>query len=201
MRKPILPATFAEWFIECALSSGALTLEEYELENGQICPFRIHPEKFHSAELIDRVLFACNNAIRAYWPTPFSAFDILYGLPSSEGMMCASVVARKLSGMVLNKWGHMIRISDRVLLVSDIITDGKKEKEAIKFIKQRGGNPVGVSIVFDQHERVILKFSQKHKIPVIAAATLEDLMRVLKKKQDVENIKKISIYRKEHCIC
>ena len=207
-RVPVPATSFAEWFIECALSNGAIALEECELRNGQTRPYRVNPEKFSSVELIDKVLFACNNAIRKRWPTP--SFDVLYGFPLGERMMHASAIARKLSGMVLNRWegSRAIRPLDEVLLISDII-DSEREEDAIRFINGRGGNSIGICVVFNQQERTkwnklsaAQEFERKHNIPVVAAATLEDLIRVLKKKEGMEKIiNKIAAYQKKYCVC
>lgn len=206
-RVPVPATSFAEWFIECALSNGAITLEECDLGNGQTRPYRVHPEKFSSMELIDKVLFACNNAIRKHWPTP--SFDVLYGLPLGEGTMHASIIARKLSGMVLNRWegSRAIRPLDEVLLVSDMI-DSRRQEDAIRFIKGRGGNSIGICVVFNQQERVkghrlsaAQELEREHDIPVVAAATPEDLTRVLKKKEGTEKIiKKIAAYQTKYCV-
>ncbi len=198
MRKLMPTATFAELYIECALGSG-VTLQECDLGNGQVRPYSIYPEKF---EPVDRLLYACNYAIRGRWPTP--PFDVLYGPPSHEGMMFAQVMARKLSGMVLNRYTRQVRPLDNVLLISDTITDGKEEEGAIQSIKTCGGNPLGLCVVFDQQERMggVQEFEQKHDIPIVAAATFEDLIHVLSRKQNMGKIlKKMATYRRRYCVC
>ena len=75
----------------------------------------------------------------------------------------------------------------RVLLVDDVITSGKSKHEALGFIRGAGGVPIGCVIAFDRQEvgedgtlSAAQEFTQMTGLPLYAAATLEDLIDVLR---------------------
>ena len=69
-----------------------------------------------------------------------------------------------------------------MVIVDDVITDGGAKREAIELLRAHGANPVGILIAFDRMERgrgetsAIRELEQEFGIPVIAIATLDDLM-------------------------
>lgn len=73
----------------------------------------------------------------------------------------------------------------RVIIVDDVITDGASKREAKEIIEAAGGTVVAVVIAFDRQERglgelsALKEFEQTFETPVLAAATLTDLIEVL----------------------
>ncbi len=77
------------------------------------------------------------------------------------------------------------RSAGRVLIVDDVITDGGAKREAIELLRAHGANPAGVLIAFDRLERgrgeksAVQELRDEFGIPVVAIATLDDLMRFI----------------------
>ena len=76
----------------------------------------------------------------------------------------------------------------RVVIADDVITDGASKREAVDTIHSHGGQSVACVIAFDRQERgkdvhdprsAAQAFSEDYGIPVLAAATLDDLIQVL----------------------
>ena len=69
-----------------------------------------------------------------------------------------------------------------MVIVDDVITDGGAKREAIELLRAHGANPAGVLIAFDRMERgrgaksAVRELEQEFGIPVVAIATLDDLM-------------------------
>ena len=72
-----------------------------------------------------------------------------------------------------------------MLIVDDVITDGGAKRESIELIRAQGAEPAGVLIAFDRMERgrgersAVQELAQSFGIPVIAIATLDDLLAFL----------------------
>ena len=72
-----------------------------------------------------------------------------------------------------------------MLIVDDVITDGGAKREAIELLRTHGANPAGVLIAFDRLERgrgeksAVQELRDEFGIPVVAIATLDDLMRFI----------------------
>jgi orotate phosphoribosyltransferase len=77
-------------------------------------------------------------------------------------------------------------VSDKVLIVDDVITAGTAIREAIDIIAAAGGKPAGVLLALDRQERGTGKLSAvqevqaQFKIPVFSIIRLEDLIDHLK---------------------
>jgi orotate phosphoribosyltransferase len=94
-------------------------------------------------------------------------------------------------------------------IADSIITDGASKREAKEIIEAAGGTVVAVVIAFDRQERglgklsALKEFEQTFETPVLAAATLADLIHVLEATADVhpsrgEILPKIYAYRSEY---
>ena len=225
--------TTAQKFIEYALHTRALELipEGRKLKNGRMSPYFFNSGSFHSgrtmwelshayAKLINmRVMRECN-------------FNLLYG-PPYKGTILAPTVAMMLDIMGYcpdirfctsrkepkkhgergSLIGAPITDSSRVLIIDDVITDGGTKREAVEFIRQQGGEPVGLVIAFDRQEcgtgefSAVREFKRDYKIPVYAVATLTDLIVVIQSRLgDGKNdcfgdrviLEKILAYKKEY---
>lgn len=110
--------------------------------------------------------------------------------------------------------GHSLAGKD-VCIVDDVITTGSSSGEAVKIIQANGGTPIACVIAFDRQERgnkgglsAVQKFEHNYKIPVYSVATLHDLIKVLKKDFQSDNVipnskealQKILTYQNEYGI-
>jgi orotate phosphoribosyltransferase len=86
-------------------------------------------------------------------------------------------------------------VHGRVLIVDDVISAGTSVRESIAMIRAAGGVPAGVAIALDRQERAthegqdapwsaVQYVQQEYGLPVVAVATLADLMAVLQGSDD-----------------
>ena len=72
-----------------------------------------------------------------------------------------------------------------MLIVDDVITAGTSVRESVDLIRAHGANPAGVLIALDRMERgqgersAVQEVRALYGIPVVAIATLDDLMGFL----------------------
>ncbi len=73
----------------------------------------------------------------------------------------------------------------RVVIIDDVITAGTSVRESVELIRAQGANPAGVLIALDRMERgqgdrsAVQEVRETFGIPVVAIATLDDLMAFL----------------------
>src|SRR6476620_7427809 len=73
----------------------------------------------------------------------------------------------------------------RVLIVDDVISAGTAVRESVQVVKAAGGIPAGVLIALDRQERgtgalsAVQEVEQAMGLPVVAIATLADLLRLV----------------------
>jgi len=78
----------------------------------------------------------------------------------------------------------------RTVIVDDVITDGASKRESVELIRREGATPVAVLIALDRMERggtddnlsrhsAVMDLERDLGLPVIAIATLADLMEFL----------------------
>jgi orotate phosphoribosyltransferase len=76
-------------------------------------------------------------------------------------------------------------LAGRVLIVDDVITAGTSVRESVELIRANGAEPAGVLIALDRMERgqgrksAVQEVRDTYAIPVIAIATLDDVMRFI----------------------
>ena len=223
-RRPVKEPPFSEQFIEHALKIGVIELKEQKLKSGRISPYFFNSGKFDSGRSLNKLTAAYARVICEHFQKDRNfTFDVLYG-PPYKGTMIVPALAGKLetvhdpirycsSRKEVKQHGEEglllaapIRPGDRVLIVDDVITDGWTKKEAVKFIKEQGGEPVGLIIAFDRRERgedsdfsAAQEFERGCHIPVVAVATLNDLIKVLERQRDEEKkevLEKIRAYQR-----
>jgi orotate phosphoribosyltransferase len=74
----------------------------------------------------------------------------------------------------------------RVLIVDDVMTTGTSSGEAVEIIRANGGHPIAAVIAFDRQEQgkdsvlsATQEFTRNYGIPVRAAGTFADLIKIL----------------------
>jgi orotate phosphoribosyltransferase len=76
------------------------------------------------------------------------------------------------------------------VIVDDVITDGASKRESVELIRKEGAKPAAVLIALDRMERggsgdtlsaqsAVMDFERDHGLPVMAIATLQDLLDFL----------------------
>ena len=184
---------FRQDFLAFALARGVLRFGEFVTKAGRKTPYFFNAGLFNDGESLRRL---GRYYAEAYLASGV-ACDQLFG-PAYKGITLAAAVA-----IALAEKGHNLPYSfnrketkdhgerglivgaplrGRILIVDDVITDGGAKRGAIGLIRVEGADPVGILIAFDRMERglgersAVQELAQEFGLPVIAIATLEDLL-------------------------
>ncbi len=195
----------SEEFVLYALKIGAFEFipEGRELKSGRISPYFFNSGLFNTGKSLRKLTEAYVAALVTGNHTAVP--DVIFG-PSYKGVPLATAISLMLAikydinvGYAFNRkeakghgeGGIIVGASlqgKRVFIADDVMTTGTSSEEAVEIIHTNGGLPVGCVIAFDRQERVVgselsavQEFGFKNNIPVVVAATLADLISVLKK--------------------
>ena len=187
---------FRQEFLAFALARGVLRFGEFVTKAGRQSPYFFNAGLFADGESLRRL----GRYYAEAWLASGLACDQLFG-PAYKGITLAAATA-----VALAEKGHNLPFSfnrkeakdhgeggtivgaplaGRVLIVDDVITDGGAKREAIELLRAHGANPAGVLIAFDRLERgrgaksAVQELRDEFGIPVVAIATLDDLMAFL----------------------
>jgi orotate phosphoribosyltransferase len=185
-------------FIELALEVGALKFGEFELKSGRISPYFFNSGLFSGGK-------AAATLGRCYAEAASAAdadFDTLFG-PAYKGIPLAALTAAALSdshgrdlpycfnrkeAKAHGEGGSIVgaKVSDKVLIIDDVITAGTAIREAIEIIQAAGGQPAGVLLALDRQEKgtgelsAVQEVETQFGIPVFSIIRLTDLIDHLK---------------------
>ncbi len=185
-------------FIELALEVGALKFGEFELKSGRLSPYFFNSGLFSSGK-------AAATLGRCYADAAAESgadFDTLFG-PAYKGIPLAALTAAALSethnrdlpycfnrkeAKAHGEGGSIVgaAVTDKVLIVDDVITAGTAIREAIDIITAAGGKPAGVLLALDRQEKgtgeqsAVQEVESSFGIPVFSIIRLADLIDHLK---------------------
>ena len=189
-------------FIELALAEGALKFGCFELKSGRSSPY------FFNSGLLTGGRAAATLA-RCYAAAAVESgirFDRLFG-PAYKGIPLAALTAAALAdnhgldvpycfnrkeAKAHGEGGNIVgaTITDKVLIVDDVITAGTAIREAFEIIRSAGGRPAGVLLALDRQEKgtgtlsAVQEVEETMSIPVASIIRLEDLIAHLAKVPD-----------------
>lgn len=93
----------------------------------------------------------------------------------------------------------------RVLIVDDVVSAGTSVRESVELIRAAGAAPAGVLIALDRMERgrgeasAVQEVEREFGLPVIAIATLRDLLRFIGDRADLrEQREQVEVYRQRY---
>ena len=207
---------FRQEFIEFALAQNVLRFGEFKTKAGRLSPYFFNAGLFNDGLALDRLSHFYAQAILASG----IAVDVLYG-PAYKGIPLVSVTALSLARAGHNlpfafnrkeakdhgEGGNIIGtpLAGRVLIVDDVISAGTSVRESVEIIRAAGATPCGVVIALDRMERgtgtlsAVQEVEQDYGLPVIAVATLDDLMIFLKRRPDFADYEMaVARYRKDY---
>ena len=207
---------FRQEFIEFALAHNVLRFGEFKTKAGRLSPYFFNAGLFNDGLALDRLSHFYAQAILASG----IAVDVLYG-PAYKGIPLVSVTALSLARAGHNlpfafnrkeakdhgEGGNIIGtpLAGRVLIVDDVISAGTSVRESVEIIRAAGATPCGVVIALDRMERgtgtlsAVQEVEQDYGLPVIAVATLDDLMIFLKRRPDFADYEMaVARYRKDY---
>ena len=207
---------FRQEFIEFALAQNVLRIGEFKTKAGRLSPYFFNAGLFNDGLALDRLSHFYAQAILASG----IAVDVLYG-PAYKGIPLVSVTALSLARAGHNlpfafhrqeakdhgEGGNILGtpLAGRVLIVDDVISAGTSVRESVEIIRAAGATPCGVVIALDRMERgtgtlsAVQEVEQDYGLPVIAVATLDDLMIFLKRRPDFADYEMaVERYRKDY---
>jgi len=193
---------FRQAFLAFALARDVLRFGQFVTKAGRETPYFFNAGLFNDGDSLRQL---GRYYAQAYLASGV-ACDQLFG-PAYKGITLAVAMAIALAEM-----GHNVPYSfnrkeskdhgegglivgaplkGRVLIVDDVITDGGAKREAIELIRANGATPAAILIAFDRMERgrgersAVQELKEQFGVPVIAIATLEDLLAFLGKRPEL----------------
>ncbi len=209
---PDTPKDFIAFCIDC----GVLRFGRFITKSGRETPYFFNAGLFNTGARLDRLAaFYAASILRSGL-----GFDMLFG-PAYKGIALAAASAMALARagrdvpFAYNRkeakdhgeGGSIIGapLAGRVLIVDDVITAGTAVGESMQIIRAAGASPAGVALSLDRMERgrtersAIQEVQSAYGMPVIAIATLEDLLAQLRGMPAMsENLRAIEEYRQQY---
>jgi orotate phosphoribosyltransferase len=195
--------SLAQEFVQFAVSAGVLRFGEFKTKAGRISPYFFNAGAFDDGAKLGRMAEFYARRLLAQESV---AFDMVFG-PAYKGITLASALAVELCRRGRNtpfaynrkeakdhgEGGSLVGapVAGRVLIVDDVISAGTSVREAVGLIEATGAKPCGVVIALDRQERAseagqdsprsAVQFVQQSlQLPVVAVATLADLLSYLR---------------------
>ncbi|HJW04449.1 MAG TPA: orotate phosphoribosyltransferase [Azospira sp.] len=207
---------FRQEFIEFAVARQVLRFGEFKTKAGRLSPYFFNSGLFNDGESLGRLAQFYAKAIEASG----LECDVLFG-PAYKGIPLVAAVAVALAGQGRNlpyafnrkeakdhgEGGTLVGapLQGRVLIVDDVISAGTSVRESVELIRAAGATPCGVVIALDRMERgtgalsAVQEVERDYGIPVIAVASLDDLMTYLASRQEFSNYQAaVGAYRSQY---
>jgi orotate phosphoribosyltransferase len=191
----------AQDFVRFSVEAGVLRFGEFKTKAGRLSPYFFNAGLFDDGAKLGRLAgFYARRLLDSGLE-----FDMLFG-PAYKGITLAAAIAIELARLGRNvpfaynrkeakdhgEGGTLVGapVAGRVLIVDDVISAGTSVRESIALIRAAGATPAAVAIALDRQEKgaeggVDLPWSatqyvrdQLH-LPVVAVATLTDLLQTL----------------------
>jgi orotate phosphoribosyltransferase len=200
-------------FIEFCIAAGVLRFGSFVTKSGRSTPYFFDAGLFYTGARLGRLaefyaLAIASSTLR---------YDVVFG-PAYKGIVLASATAVALARMGRDvpyaynrkeakdhgEGGVTVGapLAGRVLIVDDVMTAGTAVRESLAIIRGAGAEPAGVVVCLDRMERgagdlsAIQEVEQLHGVPVVAIATLDDLLAYLRRAPDnAERVRAIDAYR------
>ncbi len=187
---------FRQDFLRFAIAQKVLCFGEFKTKAGRLSPYFFNAGLFSDGASVGKLTRFYAEAIRASG----LQFDMLFG-PAYKGIVLAAGTAIALAEMGQNvpfsynrkeakdhgEGGVTVGapLKGRVLIIDDVISAGTSVRESVEMIRAASAEPAGVVIALDRQERgqgnlsATEEVSQMFQMPVIAVASLADLIALL----------------------
>jgi orotate phosphoribosyltransferase len=194
---------FRQEFLAFALARDALRFGDFVTKAGRKSPYFFNAGLFSDGESLRQLGRFYANALLAAG----TGCDQLFG-PAYKGIILAAATAIALAGQHRNlpysfnrkeakdhgEGGVIVGapLRGRVLIVDDVITAGTSVRESVDLIRTHGATPAGVLIALDRMEKgqgqksAVQEVQETFGIPVVAIATLDDLLRFIAGRPELE---------------
>jgi len=213
------PTDFRQQFVEFAIRQNALCFGEFKTKAGRLSPYFFNSGLFSDGASLAALGRFYAQAVKASG----LAVDTVFG-PAYKGITLAAATAIALAEMGHNlpfcfnrkeakdhgEGGLIVGapLKGNVLIVDDVITDGASKRESVEMIRAAGATPAGVLIALDRQEvgakagntlSAAQEFRQMYGVPVIAVATLDDIVAFLAHRGgESDKLSKIQAYRQQY---
>ena len=192
--------------MQFAVDAGVLRFGEFKTKAGRMSPYFFNAGLFDDGAKMARLSEFYAKAIAASG----IEFDMIFG-PAYKGIPLAATVAVELARMGISKpfaynrkeakdhgeGGTLVgaKLSGKVVIVDDVISAGTSVRESMQLIRAAGAEPAAVLIALDRMEKsgtadnigthsAVQDVQREYGVPVIAIATLKDLLAYLDASQD-----------------
>jgi orotate phosphoribosyltransferase len=213
----------AQDFVQFARHAGVLRFGEFKTKAGRLSPYFFNAGLFDDGAKLGRL---AEFYARRLLASPVQ-FDMLFG-PAYKGIVLAAAVAIELARLGRNvpyaynrkeakdhgEGGTLVgaKVAGRVLIIDDVMSAGTSVRESVSMIQSAGGVPSGVLIALDRQERVaddgvdsalsaVQFVTQRLGLPVVAIATLADLLQYLESSADPglgDHLAPVAAYRQRY---
>jgi orotate phosphoribosyltransferase len=198
-------SSLAQDFVQFAVGAGALRFGEFKTKAGRLSPYFFNAAAFDDGAKLGRL---AEFYARRLLANDAFAFDMIFG-PAYKGITLASAVAVELARhgrhvpFAFNRkeakdhgeGGILVGapVRGRVLIIDDVISAGTSVRESVAMIAAAGASACGVVIALDRQERAsdeaealsaVQFVKQQLRLPVLAVATLADLLSYLRQAGD-----------------
>jgi len=207
---------FRQEFLAFALACEVLRFGEFKTKAGRLSPYFFNAGLFNDGDSLRKLGRFYARALQASG----LACDQLFG-PAYKGIPLAAATAIALSENGQNlPWSFNRKeakdhgeggvvvgapLRGRVLIVDDVITAGTSVRESVELIRAQGADPAGVLIALDRMERgqgsasAVQEVQASYGIPVVAIATLDDLLGFLGSRADLAgHTAAVEAYRRQY---
>lgn len=213
--------SFRQDFIRFAIEQKVLCFGEFKTKAGRLSPYFFNAGLFNDGSSLKQLTQFYAQAITA----AEIQFDMLYG-PAYKGIPLAAGTAIALSETGRNvpycfnrkeakdhgEGGSTVgaKLQGRVLIIDDVISAGTSVRESIELIRAAGAMPSGVVIALDRMElgqtsraqggiSAVQEVQRNYNIPVIAIATLDDLLQYLQGNHETgQYLRAVQAYREQY---
>lgn len=213
--------SFRQDFIRFAIEQKVLCFGEFKTKAGRMSPYFFNAGLFNDGNSLRRLTQFYAQAIVA----SNVQFDMLYG-PAYKGIPLAAGTAIALAESGRNipycfnrkeakdhgEGGSTVGadLKGNVLIIDDVISAGTSVRESITLIKAAGATPAAAVIALDRMElgpvsrelgglSAVQEVTKNYNIPVIAIATLDDLLEYLQSDQEAgKYLEQVKSYREQY---
>lgn len=210
-------------FVAFAVESQVLRFGEFKTKAGRLSPYFFNAGGFDDGHKLGRLAqFYAQRLLESSLP-----FDMIFG-PAYKGITLAAAVSVELARCGRNvpfaynrkeakdhgEGGTLVGapVRGRVLIIDDVISAGTSVRESIALITQAGATPCGVAIALDRQEKAtegghdvawsaVQYVREQLGMPVVAVATLADLMDYLRSAHDpllAGHVQAVAAYRQRY---
>ncbi|RDE49362.1 MAG: orotate phosphoribosyltransferase [Candidatus Accumulibacter meliphilus] len=207
---------FRQDFIEFAVAKDVLRFGQFTTKAGRPSPYFFNAGLFNDGAALQRLAEFYAMAINVSG----IRCDCLFG-PAYKGIPLVAVIAVALARAGRNlpfafnrkeakdhgEGGSIVGapLAGQVLIVDDVISAGTSVRESVDLIRAAGATPCGVVIALDRMERgrgalsAVQEVRRDYDIPVIAVASLDDLLAFLHDRPDFAQYETaVERYRQEY---